>query len=89
MLLQSHTGEISILPALPMAWPEGEVKGLRARRDVEVDIAWTGGRATRVALRSPVGGPRQVRLQGGKVLTVRISANRTTVLSGGGLDPRQ
>ncbi|MEW6745885.1 MAG: glycoside hydrolase family 95-like protein [Planctomycetota bacterium] len=44
MLLQSHTGEIELLPALPEAWPEGEVTGLRARSGLEISMAWKRGR---------------------------------------------
>ena len=40
MLLQSQDGEIQILPALPQAWLQGEVQGIRARGDVTVDIVW-------------------------------------------------
>ncbi|GGO20583.1 glycoside hydrolase family 95 protein [Micromonospora parathelypteridis] len=51
MLLQSHTGELHILPALPPAWPSGRVAGLRGRGGHTVGITWASGLATEILLR--------------------------------------
>jgi alpha-L-fucosidase 2 len=61
MLLQSHAGEISFLPALPRAWTEGAIKGLRARGAVEVDLNWAAGRATTASLRPSADGEHKLR----------------------------
>jgi alpha-L-fucosidase 2 len=52
MLMQSHSGEISLLPALPEQWQTGAVGGLRARGGYDVDIAWKDGKLSKALLRA-------------------------------------
>jgi alpha-L-fucosidase 2 len=64
MLLQSHAGEIDLLPALPRAWPNGRVTGLRARGGFTVDLEWRDGQVTRYRIASAEPRPVTVRLNG-------------------------
>jgi alpha-L-fucosidase 2 len=64
MLMQSHAGEIELLPALPDAWPEGKVRGLRARGGFDVDIEWKDGKVTNYRIASSKSQPVQVRVNG-------------------------
>jgi len=84
MLLQSHAGELHLLPAIPKSWPSGEGKGLCARGGFEVDICWSDGILTHAVVRSARGGPCVVRYgderlrfetQPGKACRIGFSGN--------------
>ena len=81
MLLQSQNGVIRLIPALPSAWPEGRVIGLRARDGFELDIAWQNSKLTSATLRSELGGPCKIRYSG-KVLEINTKAGATYQLTG-------
>jgi len=86
LLLQSHQGEIHLLPCLPAAWPSGRVRGLRARGGVEVAVEWRDGALAEVQLRADRDTEVQVRSAG---TTARVSLpERHTVCLDGHLETK-
>ncbi len=73
MLVQSWGGEITLLPALPAAWPRGEVRGIRARGAVRVDMGWHRGKVQWLELLGPSNSSIKLR-RGALVETVRLDA---------------
>ncbi|HEY3864374.1 MAG TPA: glycoside hydrolase family 95 protein [Verrucomicrobiae bacterium] len=80
MLVQSQAEDIQLLPALPACWPNGSVKGLRARGGFEVDIEWAGGKLKRAIIHSLKGQPCRVRC-GSKTVDLEIRAGGKRAVS--------
>ena len=72
---------LRLLPALPSAWPNGQVRGLRARGGFEVDMAWANGRLVSAALRS-VGGKACRVEYAGHACTLNLTPGQTKTLNG-------
>ena len=64
MLMQSHSDEIVLLPALPVDWPSGKVTGLRARGGFEVDFEWKDRKVTSYRVTSNAPRPVKLRVNG-------------------------
>jgi alpha-L-fucosidase 2 len=81
MLVQSQEGPIHLLPALPEAWKDGAVTGLRARGGFAVDIKWNNGRLSGAVIRSEKPGACRVEY-GGKTVDLKIPAHGSVRLDG-------
>ncbi len=79
MLLQSQNGELNLLPALPSAWPDGSVRGLKARGGFELGIAWHGGKLTNATIRSTWGTSARVRY-GEKTTELKFKVGQSRTL---------
>ncbi|MFF2089266.1 glycoside hydrolase N-terminal domain-containing protein [Paenibacillus sp. NPDC058174] len=73
MLLQSHAGELHLLPALPAKWSSGSYSGLRARGALEVDVVWTEGRMVEAVVHAFASGNTVLR-QAGHIATFEYEA---------------
>jgi alpha-L-fucosidase 2 len=82
MLMQSHSGEISLLPALPAEWPKGSVTGLRGRGGYTIDIRWDNGRLSEATLVSGVTQTCRLRIKG-KVRVLKVIAGKKYKIIGG------
>ena len=87
MLVQSHLGTpdsriIELLPALPKAWATGYVKGIKARGNITIDMAWKDGRLTEVTILSPADREVTVRMPtNGQTATCDLTAGQPLTLN--------
>ena len=79
MLIQSHNQEIHLLPALPPTWTTGEIKGLRARNGLVVDMKWENGELTSATIKTIETKKVIVRYKN-KVKTMKVTANKPLIV---------
>jgi alpha-L-fucosidase 2 len=81
LLLQSHDGEVNLLPALPTAWKSGSVRGVVARGGFVVDMTWRDGRLVQADIVSRLGHPLRLRY-GAKTAEYKTSPGQSFALDG-------
>ena len=81
MLLQSHAGEVHLLPASPSDWHTGSVKGLMARGGFEVDIEWKDGAVQKAVIKSKLGNKLRVKIKD-RVEEKETRAGETYIFTG-------
>jgi alpha-L-fucosidase 2 len=81
MLMQSHLGEIFLLPALPDDWTEGSIQGVKARGGFEVNIGWSAGKIKTATITSTFGGNCRVRS------TIPLKVVETSYVTASGKNP--
>jgi alpha-L-fucosidase 2 len=81
MLVQSHAGEVNLLPCLPDQLPDGKVSGLMARGGHEVCMEWKNGKLVQAKIKSKLGNPVKVRY-GAKVIDFSLDKDQTITLNG-------
>jgi alpha-L-fucosidase 2 len=79
MFLQSHDGFVYVLPALPDAWKQGSVSGLKSRGGFSFDISWKDGKINKLVVHSALGGNCRLRLPG----PIKYLNGKTPVLAKG------
>jgi len=81
MLVQSHTKYLDLLPALPTAFVNGEVKGICARGGFVLNIKWQSGKLQSLSIFSIAGNDCQLRY-GNKVINLKTEKGKTYSLNG-------
>ena len=79
MLIQSHTGVIHLLPALPKAWSTGEVKGLCARGGFVFNLKWVDGKLVNASVSSKIGGTAKV-FYAGKEQEIKVKSGENKAI---------
>lgn len=81
MLVQSHMGYIHLLPALPKAWSNGSIKGMRLRGGYELDMEWKDGKLTQAVLTGISNKPGKVEVRyGDKSAKIKVAKGEKTIL---------